>query len=166
MDEPERPEENPFPRVVDRWERVIEDMHTTAEEYREAGWTVVALHPGDVRVVDPDEIEADGYDLGAGLDLVVPGDEYTTLRDLVAGRTFAEYELLRAVANGVVFCVVVLEADEADAAVLVPAYYDVSEMTPLRTHDRLHTQVRRLDEGPVVTFTHEDPDPFFPEDTE
>lgn len=163
--EPPPEQDNPFPRVVDRWERVIEDMHATAEEYRDAGWTAVAVHPGDVTVVDPADIDPDsGYDLEAGLDVIVPGDEYDALRELVADRTFAEYELLRAVANEVVFAVVVLEADADDAAVLVPTYYDLAEFTDLREYDRLHTQVRGLGDGPVVTFTHEDPAPFFPED--
>jgi hypothetical protein len=165
MGAPERPEDNPFPRVVDRWEQVIEDMHATAAEYRETNWDVVALHPGDVTVVDPEDVDPDSsYDLRAGLDVVVPGDEYEELRALIEDRTFDEYELLRAVANEVVFAVVALEAAEDDAAVLVPAYYAVADFTPLAEYDRLHTQVRRLGDHPVVTFTHEDPTPFFPED--
>jgi hypothetical protein len=162
--EPPPEQENPFPRVVDRWERVMEDMHATAEEYRDAGWEVVAIHPGDVTVVDPRDIEADGYDLRAGLDVLAPDDEYDRLHDLVADRTFGEYEVLRAVENRVVFLVVLLEADAGDAAVLVPAYYDLDEAASLRSFDHLHTQVRRLKGGPVVTFTHEDPTPFLPDE--
>jgi hypothetical protein len=163
--EPPPDQENSFPRVVDRWERVIEDMHATAEEYREAGWEAVAVHPGDVTVVDPAAIEDDDgrYDLQAGLDVVVPGDEYDRLRELVADRAFGEYQVLRAVENRVAFLVVVVEADADDAVALAPAYYDLDDAAPLRSYDRLHTQVRRLEPGPVVTFTHEDPDPFLPE---
>lgn len=148
-------ENNPFDEVVTHWEAVVEDMHATAREYREAGWETVALHPGDVHVLR-EESDRDG------LDVVVPGDEFAALRELVADRSFDSYELYRADAGSMVYGLVVLEAAGDDSAVLVPVYYEVDELERLAGTDSLYTHVRPLSREEIVTFTHQDPSPFFP----
>lgn len=147
-------ENNPFGEVVDHWEAVIEDMHATAGEYREAGWETVALHPGDVHVLR-EESDRDG------LDVVVPGEEFERLRELVADRSFDSYELYRADAGSMVYALVVLEAAGDDGAVFVPVYYEVDELERLAGADTLYTHVRPLSREEIVTFTHRDPSPFF-----
>ena len=71
MDDPQDPQATPEDlvtgRVAPRWTQVIEDMHATAEEYADADWGTVQLHPGDVTVLAGDT--ADGR---AGL----AGDEH------------------------------------------------------------------------------------------
>lgn len=161
MDEPENTaEDNPFGRVVSRWEQVVEDMAVTAEDYEAAGWTTVELHPGDVAV--PGE-EADDE----GLDVLVPNDEFDHLREVVADRVFDSYEVLRGTDEGIVFVLVVLEDSEGEVAVFVPAYYEESDLDALReaaADGTLTTTVRALSEEEAVEFEHDEPDPFFPDE--
>lgn len=167
MEGSEEPSSDP---VRDRWDQVVADAETTAQQYRNAGWTVVELHPGDVTVLtgapgeDPAEA-ATPQDIG--LDVVVPGDEYDRVRDHIADRTFDSYEVFRAVDSGVVFALLVVESADGDVAVLVPVYYRLAELEDLRevAEDRgLYTHIRRLDVDEAVTFTHREPEPFFPDE--
>lgn len=181
-------DEDTFGRVVDHWERVIDDMAATAEEARNAGTETIELHPGDVTTLTPASRSPDyaqsvgaGEDLGGqspegqspegseeyGFDVIVPGEEFERLRDLVAEHGFDSYEVFRAEASGVVFAVVALESSDGAAAVFVPTYYEVADVSDLREAAReqgeLYTRVRTLSGEEVVTFTHDDPAPFFPE---
>lgn len=175
-EDPADPTENPFHRVVDPWEQVIEDMEATAAEYEEAGWDVVTVHPGDVFVMtgeprtlaeEQGEYEPDPQRLG--LDVVVPGEEYDAVRALAGRHDFDSYEAFRAVEAGIVFTLVVLESATEAAAVFVPTYYEVSDLQDLRAvadEYGLYTHVRSLASDEVVTFTHADPEPFFPDPDE
>lgn len=168
----EDPSDNPFDRVVGPWEQVTEDVAATAERYREAGRTVVELHPGDVAVLTGELRTSPGQQRSAnpaagrtGLDVVVPGGEFERLQSALSDRTVDGYEVWRATGAGIVFLLVALESDD-DLAVLFPAYYDLSDREALETVAREHgleTHLRPLAEDAVVTVEHEDPDPFFPD---
>lgn len=170
------PESNPFHRVVGPWERVVEDMATTASEYERAGRHVVRVHPGDVAVLtgEPRTLAEEQGDYEPepqrlGLDVVVPGDEFAELHDVADRHEFDSYEAFRAVEGGVVFALLVFESADEAAAVLVPVYYEVSDLPDLRrvaAEYGLYTHVRPLDREAVVTFTHADPEPLLPEPEE
>lgn len=152
--------DNPFETVVGHWEQVVEDMEATAEDYADAGWRIVTLHPGDVTVVPADHDQF-------GIVALVPDDEFAALTGAVDGRTFDAYEVFRADTDEMVFLLVVVESDDGEAAVFLPAYYerDADGEGELRKHDgTLYTRVRNLAGEEVVTFSHEDPEPFFPDD--
>jgi hypothetical protein len=149
-----------FGKVVGRWEAMVEEMAATAEQYRDEGWEAVTLHPGDVTVVPAGHEQF-------GLVSVVSDDEFETLLSVVEDRTFSAYEVYCDATDAMVFLLVVTESDDGEAVVLSPGYY---ERTPdgegeLRSHDGdLFTRVRNLAGDDVVTFSHEDPDPFFPDE--
>jgi hypothetical protein len=150
-------------RIAGPWDQVVEDMAATAEDYRGEGWETVELHPGDVTLLLPrEDVDTETY----GFDLLVPDDEFETLREHVAERAFDAYEVLRAEANEVVFCVVVLKSNDGEVAVLAPMFYDMEDAALLRTaadeQGHLVTAVRRLRNDQSVVFEHADPDPFFP----
>lgn len=151
---------NPFEQVVGHWETVVEEMEETAAQYRTAGWETVELHPGDVTVVPADHEQF-------GIVAVAPDDEFDELVARVDGRSFDSYETFRGETEEMVFLLVVVESDDGDVAVFLPAYY---ERTPdgegeLRGHEgELYTRVRNLQGDEVVTFSHEDPAPFFPDE--
>lgn len=153
--------DNPFHRVVEYWDEVVADMEATAAEYREDGWHAVELHPGDVAAVtDPDSERF-------GLDVVLPGNEYETVLELVeSGSRFTSDQVFRAESGGVVFLVVAMEADTGDVVVLTPAYYDVETATDLREGveavGEMRTHLRPLETERIVTVSHDDPGRFFP----
>ncbi|MFT4905092.1 MAG: hypothetical protein ACI8UR_001660 [Natronomonas sp.] len=151
--------DNPAEDVVPHWERVIEDMHATAEQHREEGWETVELHPGDVTVLSRDE--SDRF----GLDAVVPGEEFDPLRTAVEERTFDAYEVFRGETEGVVFGLTVVRSNDGELAVFIPFYYDRREdIEMLQNHDgQLYTHVRQLKNDHIVTFSHVNPEPFFPD---
>jgi hypothetical protein len=149
-------EHNPFDRVVEPWEAVMGDMEATAEEYREADWGVLELHPGDVTVLDGERY---------GLDVLVPGDEYERLAEIAEAGTFDSYEVYRASESEIVFALAVLEDPASEQAVCCPVYYEESEADEMvRRADaegRMFTHIRPLANDEAVTFAYEDPGLFF-----
>ncbi len=148
-------EENPFGRVIGHWEEVIADMEATADEYREEGWEVLELHPGDVTVMNDEQY---------GLDVLVPGDEYEQLEELAGEATFDSYEIYRADESEMTFVLVALEDPENERAVCCPAYYDESEteemLTRAREEDVMYTHIRPLTDDRAVTFAYHNPHLF------
>lgn len=149
------PEDYP-PAVAERWESVLADARATAAEYREDDWGALVVHPGDVTPLTDDPF---------GLDVLAPGDEFATLRDLIEGSTVDRTAVYRAEAGDVRFYVVAAEATGARHAVVVPAFVPLSAIPPLRDRAKadgaMYTHVRPLSGEARVTITHDDPGPFF-----
>ncbi|MFC7176539.1 DUF7529 family protein [Halosegnis marinus] len=142
------------------WRRLLEVVDAAAEEYREEGRTVVTVEPADVTVVPAD---AGPF----GLVAVVPDDEHAALTDLVAGREFPTTDVFRRIAGDLVLLGVAVESADGEAAALVPLYYERTreEEGELRKHDGvLYTRVRGLSGRDTVTFEHDDPAAFLPDE--
>lgn len=162
MEEPR----NPAERVADVWEEVIADMEATAEEYRERGWDVAAVHPGDVAALD-----GTGPSERWGLDVLAPDNEFDEVERLMVedDGSFDACEVYRAQSGGMVYLVVAMLDEGGEAAVVFPAYYDPSRpeskgmLERARAAGEMRTHVRPLDDRLVVTFTQGDPDLFAPE---
>ncbi len=144
------------PAVADRWEAVLDDANATADEYREDGWDVLVLHPGDVTPLTDDPV---------GLDVLVPDDEFEALEQLVEQAQFAETRVFRAEDGGVRFYVIAAEAPGEEQVVLLPAFLTLEAASALRQvvsdDGGLSTLVRTLAGDRRVSIEHEDPSPFF-----
>jgi len=154
-------------RVLGVWDDVLADMEATAEEYREEGWDVLAIHPGDVAA--PDGKQGGRW----GIDVLVPDDEFEELEHLIQVEefTFDESEVYQATASGLVLLVVGILDHDTEVAILFPAYYDVNQGRTMLERavkeGKMPTHLRPLDVENVVTFTHDDPSLFTPpEDTD
>ena len=146
-------ENEPNEHVAGHWEAVVEDMEATAAGYREAGVSVLELHPGDVTLLDE----------GNGLDVLVPGDEFEELETLASEATFDSYEVYRAEESGTVFALIVLEDADGERAICCPIHYDRDEIERLKRRlddGVLYTHIRPLADDRVVAFSYEDPDLF------
>lgn len=142
--------------LAGHWAALLADATATADVYRGEGWEVLELHPTEASVrTDPDAF---------GLEVRVPDDEFERLSSWVAAGRFDEYEVYRA-ETGRVFLLVVASDEANRRVVCVPAHYGFESASALAeragSEERFHTRVRR-DDGERVTFTHDDPDPFFP----
>ena len=143
--------------VREHWDDLVGDMEATAAEFEASGWDVLQLHPGDVTAVTGDRW---------GFDVLVPDDEFERLRDWVDAGTFGEHDVYR-VESGIVFALVVLRDESDERTVCCPLYYDdaavegLGELADRQGH--VYTHVRNLAEE-YVTFTHEEPSLFFPDD--
>lgn len=139
--------------VQEHWSDLLEDMAATAEGFREQGWEVLELHPGDV-TVDSEAL---------ALDVLVPDNEFERLEGMVAQGSFDEHDVYRTAA-GAVFLLVVARDGGSERAVCWPAYYDPADAAELKRRSReeghLHTRLRRLS-GEAVEFTHGEPSLFF-----
>lgn len=150
-------------RVFGVWDDVLTDMEATVERYREEGWEVLEIHPGDV--ASPDGDQGGRW----GLDVLVPDDEFETLERLIEGGDFSfdESEVYRATGSGLVLLVVVMLDHDTEVAVFFPAYYDVDRAHSMldRATDagEMRTHLRPLDLETIVTFTHDDPSLFMPQ---
>jgi len=154
-------EPGPNVEAMDFWDEVIADMEATAAEYRDRGWEVLELHPGDVTV----RPEGDRI----GLDVLVPDDEFEELGETIAGGvSFDSYRVYRTDREGLVFAVVAMEDTDTDTAVVYPVYYDLDQpdtndvLDRARAEGELRSYLRIL-KGEYVELTHEDPSLFFPD---
>lgn len=142
--------------IREHWDDLVADMEATAAEFREAGWDVLELHPGDVTVVT---------ESNRGFDVLVPDDEFERLRELVDAGEFPDHDVYRAEAD-ITFALLVLKDPDGERAICCPLYYDDDGLRTLGeladADGELWTHVRRLSEE-SVHFRHEHPDPFFPE---
>lgn len=142
--------------IREHWDDLVGDMEATAEAFRERGWEVLELHPGDVTAVSGDRW---------GFDVLVPDDEFARLAEWVETCEFDEHDVYRATSR-LVFVLVVLQDADGQRAVCCPLYYGPEAADGLRElaerEGRIYTHVRRLSEE-YVTFTHENPDLFFPD---
>jgi len=145
--------------IREHWDDLVADMAATASEFREAGWEVLELHPGDVTVVtEPNR----------GFDVLVPDDEFERLREWVDADDFPDHDVYRAEA-GITFLLLVAKDESAERAVCCPLYYDEQGGELLqqlaREDGSLWTHVRRLSEE-FVHLRHDDPEPFLPAESE
>ena len=130
-------------------------MAATAEEYREEGYDVVELHPGDVTPL------ADGR-----LDVLVPNNEFDRLRETVTD-AMTEVRVFRAQEDDVVFALAVVTDPDAAVAVCCPVYYvpgsddDGAFADTVTAEGRVTLSVRALGENPVEV-TCDDPALFLP----
>lgn len=135
----------------------MDDVAATADEFRDRGWDVLELHPGDVTVVSRER---------RGFDVLVPDDEFERLEEWVADYEFDDHDVYRATTE-LVFVLVVARDDDRRRAVCCPLYHapgDVGDLQALAEQEgRLYTHVRRLSEA-YVTLVHEEPSLFFPGD--
>jgi hypothetical protein len=147
-----------FEAVSSRWDAVVDEMRATAELHRSNGYETVEIHPGDVTVVGPDDAGRTGFDV------LAPDGEFEHLHGLTATHEFDTYEVLRGTTETMVFALVRLESDHA--VVFVPLYYERPTLSTLQecvaAEGALATTVRPLRNDRAVTFSHAEPEPFFP----
>lgn len=149
---------NPFGQVVGYWEEVIDDMEVTATEYREAGWDVVELHPGDVVILTDEQ---------HGFDVLVPDDEFDQLVSAISDVTLDDSEIYRAEQDGLAFVLAVIFDEDSEIAICCPLYYDVQKAIELREQagQTLSITIHTLSNDRAITISHDDPTPFFSEPT-
>lgn len=154
-----------YPAGEDRpnWEQLIEDMAAMSEEYREAGWEALEVHPGDISAFP-------GEKGRAGIELLAPDNEFDPIEEAFDDTTgFDDADVYRAVESGMVYLLIVLEAPDIETVVLLPAYYshgnDQAFVEFLEESDEVPVHVRPLDQRRVLTFAHADPTLFLPPDS-
>jgi hypothetical protein len=149
-------EHNPFGRVSGVWDDIVADMEATAAEYREDGWDVLELHPGDVETVTGRQF---------GFDVVLPGEEFDAVAEAVADGEFSRDQVFRNDAGGMALFLLVLEDPDREQAICCPAYYEHGQVEDLwedaERAGAMYTHLTDLSRENVVTFTHDDPARFF-----
>ncbi|MDS0300017.1 hypothetical protein NDI76_14820 [Halogeometricum sp. S1BR25-6] len=165
MDEPNRrpdrgrssSESHPRSDARAFWDAVVDEMEVTAAAYRDAGWAVTELHPGEVRPV-PAYLDTGGTDR-TGLDVLVPAEEFETVQRLVEARSFDAHDASRVADGETVFAVVVMRDGSAAEAVAVPVYYASAAAAPMLervdAHGELHLSVRSPSADGRVEFALE-----------
>jgi len=104
-------------RVMGVWDEVLEDMEYTAEEYRDNGWSVIDLAPGDVTLTTSSE-----YDI----DVLIPDNEFEEVLEILDRDGFqpTETDKYSAVANGLIIHQLVLKDPESKMAITFPIYFN------------------------------------------
>ncbi|WP_338729071.1 hypothetical protein [Haladaptatus sp. DJG-WS-42] len=140
--------------VAEYWETLISDMEATAKQYRDSGWSVVTVNPGQVF---PD-MQLPGFDI------LVADDEYLEAVKFTENNTVEESEVYRAETDAVFFLAVLRDASKKKA-LLVPGYYPFEKGTELREHigESLTLNLNRLQRDVAVSVELHDPEAFFPD---
>ncbi|WP_332899282.1 MULTISPECIES: DUF7529 family protein [unclassified Haladaptatus] len=140
--------------VTEYWDTLISDMEATAKQYRDSGWSVVTVNPGQVF---PD-MELPGFDI------LVADDEYLEAVKFTEDNTVEESEVYRAEADAVFFLAVLRDASHKKA-LLVPGYYPHEKGTQLRERidSSLTLNLNRLQRDVAVSVELHDPEAFFPD---
>ena len=146
-------------RVGQFWDDVLEDMHRTAEDLRDDGWTVAEVHTGDVTVVLDDQ---------PGFDVLVPDNEYEDVEAMVDDAdAFSQFQVFKQVEGDLVYLLISLQDPDNERAIMVPAYYDHRAETELV--DRIEegaaiwTKLRPLADDRRIAFSHRHTSAFHPE---
>lgn len=148
------------PEFESFWSQLREDAEAIADEYRDAGWDVLLVDPGDVTPL---------YDTDKpfGLSVLVPEPQFETVTEWIDRMAFDRSELYRRTTGPLVFLLVVEEAPDAETAVLIPAYYNHVTHDGLLAvateNDEMRVHVRALSSDDPVTFRHDDPSLFAPD---
>jgi hypothetical protein len=103
------------------WDELLADAAASARRYEERGWETLQFHTADVTPLDGE------YGDRIGLSVLVPDDEFDDLQSLFADVTVDGYDVYRTVVTDYVALLVVLEDEGRETAVLVPAYYAMSD---------------------------------------
>lgn len=146
------------------WTDLVADAEAIEAEYREDGWEVLSVEPGDVSPVDKEE--------RFGLSVLLPGSEYEAVEEVVEreGISFDEAEVYRRTVGEIVFVLVVERDPTSEVAVVVPLYYSPQwpgEIVETAVEEGvLEIHLRPLSVENWVTFSHDDPSLFVPEDDE
>lgn len=148
--------DHPLAGAADRWELTVEDMAATAAAYRDDGYEVLELHPGDVT------LRADS----GTFDVLLPDDEFRTLEALVGESDLAETEVYFATDGGVAFALAVVAAPDDRTAVCCPLYYDLSSAGGLAGREALTLYARPLADDRSVAIRFDDPSLFVPSGTD
>ncbi|WP_247729928.1 DUF7529 family protein [Halovivax limisalsi] len=143
------------------WSDFVDDCEAIAADDREAGWETHLLSPGDVTpIADPPE--------HAGLDVLVPGETFDTLREWVEddGRTFERTTVYRQARENVVFLLLSLYDEPTETAIYVPMTYHVggaeAMIEAVRSSETITITLRPLSGDDAVQFGHDEPDLFLP----
>lgn len=146
-----------------RWQAVVEESQALAADYEDDGWTVFAPVPGDVV---PLPAPTDSEVRKVGFDLLLSGDEFERLQELVTDAAFDEFEAYRAQDGGIVYLSLVFKASTAETAVCVPLYYQVADadrmLDRVRAGDPMRAYFHPLAGDEHVEFDLQDPRPVFP----
>lgn len=143
------------------WTQVVDKMEEMADRYRDDGWRVLEVHPGDVVPLSPDD-DPERW----GLDAVVPDDEITALQKLLEAdeSTLTEWDIYREEVGDVVYILVAVRDDEQKRIVFIPLYYRTTDAVDMaqaaRRQDHIQIHLRPLSLNPVITLTQADPELF------
>lgn len=146
------------------WAGLMDSMNDIAEDYQAEDWSTTVLHPGTV-VTYPAEHDQVGFVL------VVADNEFAALEAAIDGEPagFDSFDIYRRVESSAVLLILAIEDNDRRSVVLLPAIYEAADDPTFEERavdaGQVTVTVRTLtDAGPEVSFVHEDPDLFFPED--
>lgn len=158
----ESTERSPFEAF---WEHLLDDVEEVETEYREAGWDVHSLVPGEVTALY--DTEKHGSEKSFGLSVLLQDRQFETIESLVDRISFDSSEVYSRTSGSIVFLLLVERSTEAETAVLIPAYYnhvtDEGLLEEAKEAGEMRVHVRSLSSDGRILFHHDDPSLFAPD---
>ena len=151
--------------VNDAWVSLLEEMEAMEEQLRGSGWDTLTIAAGDAAPVVPETSRLDRH----GFAYVIPGDDAERFAELFVPDGFPRSEVYRAVEGGNLFILTVFRDPQTEAAILLAGVLDLADIDECREISErtgtMNTHVLKIDGTHVGSFEHDDPMPFFPDNS-
>lgn len=138
------------PPVPMLWAEIIEEAEATADSFRDEGFSVHVLHPGDVTPLAEEQ----------AFDVLLPGSEFETVKELIE-RFDPEEVTVYTAQEGAFSYAVVVATDAASAiAICCPIFFETvagdSFTTDADGASSIGLRLRPLDQSAHVVLTVDD----------
>jgi hypothetical protein len=149
----------------DGWIRLLEEMEAMEDQLRQEGWETLTIAAGDAAPVVPEKSRLDRH----GFAYVIPGDDAERFAELFVPEGFPRTEVYRAVEGSNLFVLTVFRDPPTEAAILLAGVLDLANLDECREISErtgtMNTHVLKIDGTHVGSFEHDDPKPFFPDNS-
>lgn len=147
------------------WARTLESANEMTDSLREEGWRVVTVRAAHVAPEPPEAGDSDRF----GFVYVAPGDVADEFEAAIEDAEFDAYTVFnRREGNDLYTLTRMTDSDERIAVLLVGGVaLDHGEELAAAARERgeMYSHVQLLDGTHLGSFHHDDPAPFFPEET-
>lgn len=148
------------------WVRLLEEMDAMEEQLRQDGWETLSIPAGDAAPVVPETSRLDRH----GFAYVIPGDDAERFTELFVPDGFPQSEVYRAVEGSNLFVLTVFRDPPTEAAVLLAGVLDLADIDECREISErtgtMYSHILKVDGSHVGSFEHDDPTPFFPDNSD
>lgn len=147
------------------WIQLLEEMEAMDDQFAAEGWETLSIAAGDAAPVVPEKSSLDRH----GYAYVIPGDDAERFRERFVPDGFPRSEVYRAVAGSNLFLLTVLQDPPTETAILVAGVLDLGDLSECRRisqqSGKMYTHILKIDGTHLGSFEHDDPEPFFPDNS-
>lgn len=150
--------------VSTAWEQSINEMRELAAQRDAEGWTTVTVHAGETTPEPPSEGKSPRF----GVVYTVPDNVAEEIDIIINGTSMDEYTVYRRQVGKILFLVTEFADGDSEAALFVAGAVNLHFADQLfeaaMERGEIYSHLQLLDWTHLVSFHHDDPSAFIPEE--